>query len=84
MWSVYIVECKDGSLYTGITDNLVRRIKQHNCGHGCRFTKYRKPVMLLYSKECVTKGEALRCELKIKGFKRDRKLELINSSTASI
>jgi putative endonuclease len=50
-WYVYNVECKDGKLYTGITNNLERKIKDHNSGNGYEFTKYRKPVKLLYRVE---------------------------------
>ncbi|MFA5271940.1 MAG: GIY-YIG nuclease family protein [Candidatus Omnitrophota bacterium] len=79
MWYVYIVECKDGKLYTGITNNLKNRIKQHNCGHGCRFTKYRIPVKLLHSENCDAKGEALSREAEIKGWTREDKLKLVFS-----
>ena len=58
-WHVYILKCKDGKLYTGITNNLSRRIKAHNSGNGCRYTKYRAPVKLLYSEEVPDKPAAL-------------------------
>jgi len=61
-WHIYIIECKDGKLYTGITNNLDRRIKQHNSGNGGRFTRYRSPVQLVYQEEAVGKCEALRRE----------------------
>jgi putative endonuclease len=77
MWYVYIIECKDGKLYTGITNNLENRIEQHNRGQGCRFTKYRIPVKLLYSKEHPTKETALKREIEIKGWTRENKLKLI-------
>ena len=76
-WHVYIIECKDGTLYTGITNNLERRIKQHNYGRGCKFTKYRSPVKLLYNEECLSKAIALRREARIKSLTRAKKLELI-------
>ncbi len=76
-WYVYIIECKDKRLYTGITDNLERRIKQHNCGCGCRFTKFRFPVKLIHSEIFLTKELALKREAEIKGWKKERKLELI-------
>lgn len=80
LWYVYIIECKDRKLYTGITNNLTRRIKDHNSGNGCRFTKYRRPVRLLYSEEFSTKVEALRREVIIKGFTREKKLVLMEDN----
>lgn len=77
MWFVYIIECKDGKLYTGITNNLENRITQHNRGKGCKFTKYRIPVKLLYKEKYKTKSQALRREAKIKGWKREDKLKLM-------
>jgi len=76
-WHVYIIECKDGKLYTGITTNLKRRISAHNSGNGCRFTKSRAPVKLLYNENNFTKSEALKREAAIKSLPRDRKLRLI-------
>ena len=83
-WSVYIVECKDKRLYTGITDNLERRIKQHNRGRGCRFTKFRLPVKLVFREKSVSKGLALKREAEIKGWTRKRKLELISSKSKAL
>jgi putative endonuclease len=79
-WHVYIIECKDSKLYTGITNNLKRRINAHNSGNGGRFTKYRVPVKLVYSEECLTKQEALKREAQIKRLKRPQKLSLIRSN----
>jgi putative endonuclease len=76
-WFVYIIECKDGKLYTGITNNLKRRIKDHNGGNGCRFTKYRCPVTLQYSRRVATKPAALKEEARIKRFPKTKKLALI-------
>ena len=76
-WYVYIIECKDGKLYTGITNNLERRIRDHNSGSASRFTKYRAPVELLYSEDCLTRQEALRREAQIKKLPRPKKLALI-------
>jgi len=77
MWYVYIVKCKDDKLYTGITNNLENRIKQHNRGCGCRFTKYRIPVELLHVEKYDSKGKALSREAEIKGWKKEKKLELV-------
>ncbi|QAT16524.1 putative endonuclease containing a URI domain [Candidatus Velamenicoccus archaeovorus] len=77
MWYVYIIECKEGSFYTGITNNLKVRIGQHNRGHGCRFTKFRIPVKLLYHEIFPSREAALKREAEIKGWTRERKLALI-------
>ncbi len=77
-WSLYIIECKDGKLYTGISNNVERRIAEHNKGKGCRFTRYRYPVRLVYKKELGTKSAARRKELEIHSLTRAKKLDLIN------
>jgi putative endonuclease len=79
-WHVYIIQCKDSKLYTGITNNLKRRINAHNSGNGGRFTKYRAPVKLVHSEECLTKQEALKREAQIKRLERPQKLSLIRSN----
>jgi putative endonuclease len=79
-WNVYIIRCKDGLLYTGITSNLRRRIKAHNSGNGCRFTKYRTPVKLLYTEDCSGRSGALKREARIKQLTRKEKLRLIKSA----
>ena len=76
-WHVYIIECKDAKLYTGITNNLERRLKQHNSGNGGRFTRYRTPVKLVYAEDCLTKPQALKREIAIKRLERPQKLALI-------
>jgi putative endonuclease len=77
-FSVYILECADGSLYAGYTNDLERRVKQHNGSkQGARYTKARRPVVLKYSEKYKTIGEALRREAEIKHWPRKKKLELI-------
>lgn len=76
-WHVYIIECKDGKLYTGITNDLENRIRQHNRGRGCKFTKCRIPVKLLHSEKLSSKGQALSREAQVKALTRDKKLKLI-------
>jgi len=79
-WSVYIIQCNDSKLYTGITNNVERRVKDHNSGKGGRFTKYRTPVKLRYTEDCPTKQEALRREAQIKRLTRKEKLKLIEGN----
>lgn len=76
-WHIYILKCKDKKLYTGITNNLERRVKAHKSGNGCRFTKYRIPLELVYSEKARSRPKALRREAKIKSLPREKKLELI-------
>ncbi|MFA5275577.1 MAG: GIY-YIG nuclease family protein [Candidatus Omnitrophota bacterium] len=78
-WYVYIIRCKDGKLYTGITNNLRRRIQAHNNDNGCKFTKGRTPVRLVHSENCPTKSIALKREAAIKRLTREAKLELIKN-----
>lgn len=74
---MYIVRCKDGSLYTGWTNNLEKRIKDHNSGNGAKYTKSRLPVELVYCEMFETKEQAMSREFRIKNMTRFQKLELI-------
>lgn len=80
MCFVYIAECADGSLYTGWTVDLQKRIQQHNKGTGGKYTRSRLPVVLKYSEEYDTKSEAMKREAEIKSFTREEKLKLIKKS----
>ena len=77
-WFVYILECNDNSLYTGITNDLKKRVSAHNSGKGAKFTKARLPVRLVYREPYKTKGDSLKREFEIKKMKRTEKLDLIN------
>ncbi len=79
-WSVYILRCKDGSLYTGVTNDLERRIGQHNAGRGARYTRGRGPVTLAFSEPQPTHGAALQRELAIKRLSRAEKESLIRAA----
>ncbi len=79
MWFVYLLQCSDDTLYCGITNNLDRRIKQHNARKGAKYTKGRTPVVLLKYFECADKSEALKLEYKIKQMSREEKLRLCNA-----
>ena len=74
---VYILTCADDTLYTGITDNLEKRIAAHNSGKGARYTSGRRPVTLAHQEVRADKSAALRRELEIKKMTRDKKLRLI-------
>ena len=73
----YIVRCRDGSLYTGWTTDLERRLRAHNEGTGAKYTRSRRPVELVYAESFDTKEEALRREYAIKQMTREEKLSLL-------
>ena len=78
LWYVYIVECADGSLYTGITTDIKRRILEHNYSFkSAKYTRSRRPVTLVWSKEVNNRSEASIEEARIKRLSRKQKLELI-------
>ena len=76
-WIVYILECADTSLYTGITNDLERRLEEHRAGRGAKYTKHRSPLRVRYTEYQRTKGEALAREAAIKSLARSEKLALI-------
>ena len=76
MWYVYIVECSDGTLYTGISTNVNKRIIAHNKGKGAKYTSTRKPVVLRALFEAIDRGSASKEEYRIKQFSREAKLKL--------
>ena len=73
----YIVECADGTLYSGWTNDLEKRIAAHNAGQGAKYTRSRRPVTLRYYEEFEDKSEALRREAALKKMSRAEKLKLI-------
>ena len=73
----YILKCKDGSLYTGWTNDLEQRVAAHNTGKGAKYTKARRPVELVYFEEFETKEQARKREYAIKQMARKDKLELV-------
>lgn len=77
MWYVYIIECDDGKFYTGFTSNLNKRYFDHKYGKGGKFTKDRKVIALRYYELYSTQKEALKREKQIKGWRREKKLNLI-------
>ena len=72
-WVIYLLECKDGSLYTGITNDLEKRLASHNAGLGAKYTRGRRPVTLLEFKTAANQSEALRLEFQIKKLPRLKK-----------
>jgi putative endonuclease len=80
-WFLYIVECKDGTLYTGITTNLSRRVDQHNNKKGAKSLKGKIPVKLVYNETFNNQIDAAKREREIKSWRRKYKLELIKENT---
>lgn len=74
---VYLLRCRDGTLYAGYTDDPERRLKAHNAGKGAKYTRSRLPVELVYREECPDKSAALRREWALKRMTRAEKLALI-------
>ena len=78
-WTVYILRCGDGSLYTGIAKDVRARMKQHSEGRGATYTRTRLPVKLLYKQEGLTRSKALIREAQIKAMPRSKKEEFISN-----
>ena len=76
-WQVYVLRCKGGSLYTGITNNIERRLELHNKGKGAKYTRGRRPVTLLATSRRMAKSDALKLEARVKKAKRDEKVKLV-------
>lgn len=82
VWTVYILQCADDSLYTGITTDLTRRMNEHETGiKGARYTNGRGPFQLMYQTHCKDRAEASKLEISIKALSRAKKLTLISQQT---
>ena len=80
IWFVYMVRCSDGTLYTGITKDLEKRVAAHNSGkNSARYTRSRRHVRLVYSEQAESRAAAARLEFQIKKLKRSKKNNLINN-----
>ena len=78
MWHVYIARCKDGSLYTGITTNIERRLSEHNQKIGAKSLLGKLPVSLIFNERYKDQREAAKREREIKGWRKEKKEKLIN------
>lgn len=81
-WQVYMVECRDGSLYTGIARDLERRLAAHNAGTGARYTRSRRPVRLVYAETRDSRSDAQRREAEIKRLSAADKRRLAGTASA--
>ena len=77
VWYLYILRCGDGSLYTGITTDVEKRLEAHSSGTGAKYTRGRGPLTLVYRETCGTHSAALKRELQVKSMTRQQKQELI-------
>lgn len=77
---VYLLECSDGSYYCGYTDDLEKRVDQHNKGDGAKYTRSKMPVRLIYSEKCKDKSNALKREHEIKKMSRKKKESLVRQN----
>jgi len=84
MWFVYILLCADNTYYTGITNDVEKRLSSHNSGKGAKYTRGRVPVVLMFMKSLPDKGSALKYEFLIKSLRRDDKTKLIEGSDNEI
>ncbi len=82
MYFVYILKCADNTLYTGITVDVMRRVKEHNLSKlGAKYTRARRPVKLVYSKKYKSRSLATKAESQIKNLTREEKLKLIKNNS---
>ncbi len=80
-WYLYILQCSDGTFYTGITNDLSRRLELHNSGKASRYTRSRRPVALLYNEGCRNRSSALKKEYAMKSLTRVQKEDYIAKRT---
>jgi putative endonuclease len=80
-WTLYLLRCRDGSLYAGITCDPERRLAQHQGGLASRYTRGRRPVQMVYREWCTSRSEALKREYAVKTLSRDAKERLIAGTT---
>ena len=77
-WLVYMLECSDNSIYTGITNNLEERLKKHQSGNGAKYLRGRLPIKLVYKENFINRSEATKREIYIKKMKKNEKKNLID------
>lgn len=80
-WKLYILRCGDGSLYTGITTDVEKRLEVHRSGKGAKYTRGRGPLEVVYTEECGDHSAALKRELEVKALPREEKQKLLKKSS---
>jgi putative endonuclease len=81
MYYVYILRCEDKSFYTGITTDVERRFKEHCVGTGGNYTRSHKPEKIIYSEKAATRSDALKREVEIKSWSREKKMQFVRASS---
>jgi predicted GIY-YIG superfamily endonuclease len=79
-WTLYILRCRDGSLYAGISTDVDRRLTQHHDGRASRYTRSRRPVTIVYRESCASRSDALKREYAVKALSRAAKERLISDA----
>ena len=80
-WDLYILRCGDGSLYTGITTDVEKRLEVHRSGKGAKYTRGRGPLALVYRERCGSHSDALKRERQIKAMSREEKLRMVEENS---
>lgn len=83
IWSLYILRCRDGSFYTGVTTDIDRRLREHEDGRASRFTRTRRPVVVVYQEKCGSRSHALSRECAVKSMGRQGKEDLVAGGSAA-
>jgi putative endonuclease len=78
MFYIYILLCSDNSLYTGYTSDINQRFNNHKEGKGSKYVRSRLPFKLIYTEKCTSKSEALKREIEIKGWRREKKIKILS------
>lgn len=84
IWNLYMLCCGDGTLYTGITTDVERRLQMHQTGKGAKYTRGRGPLTLVYQEKCTSRSQALQREAEIKAMRREEKKRLCENGTSHI
>tara|TARA_B110000263_G_scaffold78262_1_gene68256 strand:- start:2249 stop:2512 length:264 start_codon:yes stop_codon:yes gene_type:complete len=84
MWSVYIIQCADKTLYTGITNNLTKRLKMHESGIAAKYTKGRGPFVLVYQEFYENRSLSTKREAEIKKLTKEKKYKLIEAHSSNL
>jgi putative endonuclease len=82
-WVCYVLQCADGTLYCGVTNDLEKRLSAHNAGAGAKYTRGRTPVKLVYCLSCADKSAAMKREIEVKQMSRQKKLALCRVTQAA-
>jgi predicted GIY-YIG superfamily endonuclease len=82
-WFVYVVRCRDGSLYTGVSTDVEDRVATHNAGRGARYTRSRRPVEVVHVEKKRSRSYALKREAAIKALPREEKLRLVGAGVGA-